>query len=181
MRLGEAVRVAVGLGVGVRVAVGVEVMLGVGVAESVRVAVSVGLGVDVGVRVAVRVGVRVGGVNHASSVASSVGEATTVGVLGASMFSEQPAAKASPANKKTAPKHVLRLIAPAYTVSRGRSAKGGQALRNRAPGRTVFRATRSAQRPQRGSLRMSMTSTPSNSSRAALSISKLAPCSLMVM
>lgn len=135
--LGEELGVAVAVGVRVRLGVrlGVCVAVGEGVALGVRVPVGVTL--DVAVLVGVWVGVRVGGVSHAISVASSVGEATTVGVLGASMFSEHPAAHTNPNPKKAIRKSDKRVIFSAYPVPRERSTKDGQALRNRAPDRLL--------------------------------------------
>ncbi len=181
--LGTGVRVGVRLGRGVRVMLGVGVWLSVSVGDGVADGVRVPVGVVLGVRVtlAVCVGVRLGGVSNAISVASSVGENTTVGVLGASMCSEQPAISAHPTSNNPAPKSVLRVIFPAYPLSRNRSAKGGQALRSRTPGRWLGVTLSVCQLPQRGFWRMSTTSTLSRIPKAALSVSKSAPCSLMVI
>ncbi len=135
VRLGRGVLVTLGVVVYVGVRLGVAVRVGVRVVVGVRVPVGVALGV--GVRVAVCVGVRLGGVSNAILVASHVGEATTVGVLGASMFSEQLAANSPPLNNTPSRKKGKRFIHSAYNVLRERSTKDGQALPSRAPGRSL--------------------------------------------
>jgi hypothetical protein len=110
------------VGVIVSVAVAVRVTVGDGVRVRVGEAVAVRVGVAVAVWVAVAVGVLVA--RRAIAVSSSVGEAMTVGVSGASMFTRQPASSRNIKAALRSPRNLDRIIL-FYTVLNSRRASIG--------------------------------------------------------